>query len=169
MPNALDIALARERWRSRFRAYWKKDTPYRQKKREANRAYGNASFARLYALYIRRRNRLGLIPLFDVLRMTGLSRTVMRGLARRAVIPGPIRYRGWHCYSVEQVACLTQAVLHATIDEGYSSFFSQEKCEEFIRNNWPDWEAVYGKGSNTYGNGDGGDPSCVADPVQPGR
>lgn len=142
MPNLVDTELSREKWRHRFRAYWSKESAYKKRKLEANRHYVNSSFARMHAIYVRKRDCLGLIPLFDVLKITGLSRIFLQTLRRAGVLPEAIRFRSWHCYTVEQVGCLTLAALYATIDAGYYSHISHERFAEYVKQHWP-WEVPY--------------------------
>jgi hypothetical protein len=139
MPNLVDIEIRREKGRVKFRDYWKKDTAYKAEKLQRNRDYVNASYARMRGIYVRRRIRLGLVPFFAVLKLTGLRVGFMRKMIKAGFLPKARKFRSWSCYTIEQAVCLTQATLHANISTGNFFCFSVDKFEEYIKANWP-WE-----------------------------
>ena len=140
MPNQIDVLLRREKERKQFREYWKKDTKYKKRKLQENRDYVNSSFDRMHKIYVRRRIKLGLIPVSEVLPLTGFRYRELLQLRRAGVIPLPVNFRNWSCYSVEQVACLTLAKQKATIVRVFYSYLDKQIFHEYLKANWPEWE-----------------------------
>jgi hypothetical protein len=141
MPNQIDVLLRREKERKQFREYWKKDTKYKARKLQENRDYVNSSFDRMQQIYVRRRIKLGLIPMSDIINLTGIKLREILELRRAGVISQPIRLRAaWRCYSVEQVACLTLAKQKATIVRAFYTYIDKQIFHEYLKANWPEWE-----------------------------
>ena len=151
MPNIAESLANAERNRMLFRAYWKKDTPYKTRKRQKSNAYHATHAAKIREGHIRRRAKLGLISVHDVIKMTGINWLFLQSMYKSGVISPPKRYRDWHCYTVEQVGCLAQGAIYATVDSETSPPFSQERFIEYLRQHWPQLEVSDGNCDNRNG------------------
>ena len=113
MPNFLEWLVRRDTFGDRIR---KRRAVSRERERayERNVRMPRITSANRHAWDRRQLAVHGAVPNQEVCALLNLDSRAFLAMKRLSLLPYPLRFRRWMCYSVEQVACLAQALAYAS-------------------------------------------------------